>query len=118
MALHTVVFHWDDAFGFCYECGRPAHFESDENSDRPFSLRCGVCAANDAAGGAKVWRIDEAPEIMESRVFLVHLNVEVPRSDFRPEKEIVEAIEGALSVGWDDDSVRGLNVCVALTERV
>lgn len=61
----------------------------------------------------------ESDEIMEEpRTVLVHLNVQVPRSDTRPEREIIEAIEGALSVGWDDDSVRNLNIYVALAEQI
>jgi hypothetical protein len=70
----------------------------------------------EAAGWVKV--SEAFHEVMEARTFLVHLNVEVPRDDTRSEQELVEAIEGALTVGWDDDSVRGLNVCVALTERI
>lgn len=37
----------------------------------------------------------EAGDLMEEpRTFLVHLNVQVPQDDSRPEKEIVDAIQG------------------------
>lgn len=78
----------------CRDCG--TSFPYNEDADR-----CASCVVE-----------------MDTRTFLVHLNVSVPSGDTRTEQEIKEAIEGALSVGWDDDSVRELEVCVVLTEQV
>ncbi len=52
------------------------------------------------------------------RVILIHLNVELLRLDERSVEEIVSAISGALEVGSDDDSVRGLNISIPLAEEI
>ena len=59
-----VVFHWTREWGDCYECGLPAAFflpdaygVEDEAPSR-HNLRCAVCAANAAAEGERVARID------------------------------------------------------------
>lgn len=53
-----------------------------------------------------------------SRTILVHLNVTVPEGDDRSMEEIVAAIEGALEVGSDDESVRSLEIVTALAEEI
>ena len=55
MALVTVTFEWDDEWGACYECGVPAAFRIDGLTDYRV---CAVCAANSAAGGDTITRID------------------------------------------------------------
>ena len=52
--LVHVSFEWSDRFGECYECGLPAAYESSEHDAQPESLRCSVCAAQDAARGASI----------------------------------------------------------------
>lgn len=54
MAIIRVVFEWSDEFGRCYECGVPAAYTSSEHKALPENLRCSVCAAQDAAGGATI----------------------------------------------------------------
>lgn len=68
----VVTFVWSNEHGYCYDCGMPAHFflpyayipgditpgclgqkPNDTNK------RCGVCAANAAAEGETVRRIEE-----------------------------------------------------------
>ena len=56
--LVHVEFYWSDAFGECYDCGRPAAFVSSEHNSDPENKRCAICAANDASGGATIQRID------------------------------------------------------------
>jgi hypothetical protein len=51
------------------------------------------------------------------RVVLVHLHVEVPRSDTRDADAIADAIGGAIEVGSDDDSMRGLTIAIPLAEE-
>lgn len=52
------------------------------------------------------------------REILVHLNVAAPDGDDRTADQIAEALMGAVEVGSDDASVRGLTVVVALAEEV
>lgn len=52
------------------------------------------------------------------REVLIHLNIELLRGDQRSVEEIVTAISGALEVGSDDDSVRGLKIEIPLAEEV
>lgn len=52
------------------------------------------------------------------REVVVHLNVGVPEADERDADQIGAAIMSALEVGRDDDSVRDLDVVVALAEEV
>lgn len=59
MALVAVSFHWDDRFGPCYDCGRPAAYEAPDiyGKDKPVSQAnrfCGVCAAIHAADGERI----------------------------------------------------------------
>jgi hypothetical protein len=61
--LVHVEFYWSDAFGECYDCGRPAAFVSSEHNSDPENKRCAVCAANDASGGATIQRIDAITEV-------------------------------------------------------
>lgn len=63
MTLVDVHFQWEDRHGKCSECGLPAAFlVPDAYGDRALDdhhKRCAVCAANDAAGGERVIRIEE-----------------------------------------------------------
>jgi len=45
-----------------------------------------------------------------TRTILVHLNVTVPDEDDRTADKIADALLGAIEVGSDDDSVRGLAI--------
>lgn len=65
--LRKVTFVWDDTYGNCYDCGRPAAFLSDSYNNWMFGInilpherRCAVCAANDACDGVEIMRIDVA----------------------------------------------------------
>ena len=49
----TIVFGWSRNHGDCYDCGLPAAFLSEGQT------LCAVCAANHAADGALVSRIEE-----------------------------------------------------------
>lgn len=61
-----IEFDWSTQWGRCYECGLPAAFylpdaygvEGEPPQDK--NLRCAVCAANAAADGETVRRIDAA----------------------------------------------------------
>ncbi|WP_281783740.1 hypothetical protein [Sinimarinibacterium flocculans] len=57
--LRDVHFQWSDEHGECYDCGNPAAFYSSEHTTPPYNKRCSVCAANDAANGAIITRIEE-----------------------------------------------------------
>lgn len=60
--IRRVVHLWSDEYGACYGCGAPAAYTSDENESSPENLRCSVCAAEDAANGARiVWLFAEVP---------------------------------------------------------
>lgn len=52
------------------------------------------------------------------REILVHLNVQVPDGDDRPAEEIGQAIQGAIEVGSDNESVDGLTIEVALVDEI
>lgn len=58
--LVEVKFQWSDEYGTCYECGLPAAFlvgdrkQSADSAD----LRCAVCAANAAADGELIARVE------------------------------------------------------------
>lgn len=52
----VIVFHWSRHHGDCYDCGRPAAFTSVQ-VDGP--KHCAVCAANAAAAGEEIMRIEE-----------------------------------------------------------
>lgn len=53
-----------------------------------------------------------------ARIVLLHLHVEVPEEDDRNADKIADAIEAALEVGSDDDSVKNLEVIITLAEEV
>lgn len=64
-----VRFVWSTEQGPCYDCGLPAAFIADyyARKDRPprpddWEALCAVCAANAAANGHNVRRIDEMRE--------------------------------------------------------
>lgn len=52
------------------------------------------------------------------REILMHLNVAVPDGDVRTPDQIADAVMAAAEVGSDDDSVRDLEVVVAMVEEV
>ncbi len=58
-----VVFHWSTEHGACYDCGLPAAFYRTMRDLRveplPEDLLCAICAANAAAGGDEIMRIDD-----------------------------------------------------------
>lgn len=60
--MPTVTFQWDERYGDCYECGRPAGFFATYNGSslapRPETLRCAYCAANEAADGETIQRLE------------------------------------------------------------
>lgn len=58
---NTYVFFWSRNHGDCYECGRPAAFKllGYSGTDESSWLRCAVCAANAAAEGETIARIEE-----------------------------------------------------------
>lgn len=58
--VRTVTFEWDTRLGDCYECGLPAAFFATYKGSTPTpeTLRCSVCAANNAADGEGIARIE------------------------------------------------------------
>jgi hypothetical protein len=65
-----VTFAWSLEHGRCYDCGIPAAFylprayvrKGDPEGPTDFNKRCAICAANDAALGEQVRRIDAFDE--------------------------------------------------------
>jgi hypothetical protein len=68
--VETVTFYWSREHGDCAECALPAAFCLTDSSGirdtddltgelRPESLRCAICAANNAADGEFIARIVE-----------------------------------------------------------
>lgn len=71
--FEVATFVWSNEHGHCYECGLPAAFylpvaylkeepgATNEGDEGPteWNKRCAVCAANAAAEGEAVKRIDE-----------------------------------------------------------
>lgn len=68
----VVTFVWSNKHGWCYDCGMPAAFflprayiNETNNPGAPdqgptdTNKRCGICAANAAAEGTTVQRIEE-----------------------------------------------------------
>lgn len=56
----TIVLHWSDEHGPCYDCGLPAAFwRSSERREAPTEADklCAVCAANAAVDGEVIKRI-------------------------------------------------------------
>lgn len=51
--LETIVFRWTRNHGDCYDCGKPAAFQT----NLKIKLCC-LCAANCAADGEQITRID------------------------------------------------------------
>lgn len=60
--LVRVVFHWDPRHGPCHDCDLPAAFRLGDASGEKL---CAVCAANHAADGQRIIRIDSgtAPDL-------------------------------------------------------
>lgn len=63
-----VIFHWSADHGECYDCGLPAAFKADlyrtpkRTDERDiWENQCAVCAANAAANGHTIVRIQEEP---------------------------------------------------------
>ena len=60
-----VTFIWSTEDGHCYDCGLPAAFYApkryshEPRDPSPQNKLCAVCAANEAAGGEMIRRIDE-----------------------------------------------------------
>lgn len=54
--IELVVFGWSNHNGHCVECGCPAAFRRNELTD---DILCAVCAANAAADGEDITRIEE-----------------------------------------------------------
>lgn len=64
METEVIEFRWSREHGDCYGCGLPAAFTSSDAKMSPENLRCAVCAANDAADGCRIRRVDADPEPM------------------------------------------------------
>lgn len=66
MTTEHVEFDWSTEWGSCYECGLPAAFRLVGLAVYETNLdswkRCAVCAANAAATGEFIARIDATPE--------------------------------------------------------
>jgi hypothetical protein len=56
--LEIVVFQWARDHGDCRECGLPAAFFT---VSTPVRTLCAVCAANAAAEGEEIMRLEDAP---------------------------------------------------------
>lgn len=60
--LKTVTFNWSTEYGTCYDCGLPAAFCLTGMTYKDWDLdnlkRCAICAANDAANGESITRLD------------------------------------------------------------
>jgi len=55
-----IIFHWSREHGDCYDCGRPAAFRAVDCYGRArHEILCSVCAANWAADGQIIERIDQ-----------------------------------------------------------
>lgn len=59
--LVTVVFHWSTKHGPCYDCGLPAAFLAPKayGEDGAGQKLCAVCAANGAADGEQIERLNK-----------------------------------------------------------
>lgn len=55
--LQTVTFHWHTRYGPCEDCGLPSAYLIDGNSESALRT-CSVCAAEHAAGGSHIARLD------------------------------------------------------------
>jgi hypothetical protein len=54
-----------------------------------------------------------------TRTILVHINVTLADTDTRTVKQVEDAIEGAINVGWDDAHTgTGMEITVAMAEEV
>jgi hypothetical protein len=69
----NVNLFWRDSYGHCYDCGLPAAFilsseytyqvnRSERVEYRDTDKRCAICAANAAADGEYIQRIEDLPE--------------------------------------------------------
>jgi hypothetical protein len=56
--LRIVVFQWSAKHGECHECGLPAAFIDRPYGDGEERRLCAVCAANSAAEGQAITRIE------------------------------------------------------------
>ena len=63
--FEVVTFVWHSRHGHCYECGLPAAFKTGHYLEQPLphnipdeDKRCAVCAANHAADGETITRIE------------------------------------------------------------
>lgn len=52
--IELVVFGWSNKHGHCDDCGLPAAFAREPLASR----LCAVCAANAAADGERIFRLD------------------------------------------------------------
>jgi len=56
--LVPVVFAWSEKYGQCYDCGLPAAYCIGDDYEDEAHLRCSICAAELAAGGDMIARLD------------------------------------------------------------
>lgn len=93
--LAVVVFQWSTKHGPCHDCGLPAAYVQ-PNAYGPKSTAeppklCAVCAADVAAGGAEILRIED----LQTRKIRATFDVEVP-ADLGD--ELVDRMVGAAYV--------------------
>lgn len=63
--LEIAVFQWSREYGECWDCGLPAAYAAGSPPERdsiPERRLCCVCAAEAAAGGETIDRLDERME--------------------------------------------------------
>jgi hypothetical protein len=53
----------------------------------------------------------------QPRTILVHLNIEIPADDSRTPNQVADAIEAALSVVADHDSLAGMTITCPMAEE-
>ena len=71
--IEIATFAWSNEHGYCYDCGLPAAFflprayineertpGAPDQKPNDVNKRCSICAANDAADGVTVRRIEES----------------------------------------------------------
>jgi hypothetical protein len=56
--VEIVIFRWSTKHGPCYDCGSPAAFKLAGEETHYTNNRCAVCAANLAADGGLIERIE------------------------------------------------------------
>lgn len=64
--ISKQCFQWDDKFGDCYDCGRPAayylvgpEYRGDDGPLQEYRLRCAACAAQAAWQGESIYWLFE-----------------------------------------------------------